>query len=323
MKRHLPQPPSARYESGPRPVRVEDLPLVRQLLDDVFRRSRGVLDQSQLTDFPLVFSPNNLVNCRLIAEDGLVVSHAALWPRELICDSQRFKAAVVVSVATHPSYRLRGYAAALMRSLHDQLHHQSYDLAILWTAVPDFYRKLGWQLAVPRGVMVELDTKCTARIPVSEYQCLPLDVSLHLDQLLEIYDQNPIRLARNRNQAEQLLSLPKVPVWVATRAGRVFAYVCHGRAVNKRGVAEYGGELAGVLALLRHIVASLSEGESLPLLIYHTRHDLADWAHSLGLPTRALTSSKGTNHEMIHAVRPENMPTDLSGRIFVWGLDHA
>ena len=191
---------------GPRPVQVEDLPLVRELLDDVFRRSRGVFDQSQLTDFPLVYSPQNLANNRLIAEDGLVVSHAALWPRELVYDSQRFKAAIIVSVVTHPRYRLRGYAAALMRSLQDQLHEQSYDLAILWTAVPDFYRQLGWQLVTPRGVIVDLDAKCAERIPEGNCACLPLDIACHLDQVLEIFNRNPIRLARDREQAQRLFS---------------------------------------------------------------------------------------------------------------------
>lgn len=307
----------------PRPVQIGDLALVRELLDDVFRRSRGVYDQSQLTDFPLVFSPQNLVNNRLIVEDGLVVSHAALWPRAFVCDGQTFKVAVIVSVATNPNYRNRGYAATLMRSLQQQLHEQSYDFAILWTAVPDFYIKLGWRLLTPRGWIADLSATSVERMPRGFYNCLPLDLERHLDAVLEIYDRNPIRLLRDRYQAEQLFSLPKVPVWIATWEGRVVAYVCHGQAVNKQGIAEYGGELGGVVALLRHIAQLLPANGILPLLIYHTRRDLAEWAQTLDLPTRPLPSSKGTNHEMAYVVRPGGLPPQLWDRLFVWGLDQA
>lgn len=308
---------------GPRPVRVEDLPSVGQLLDDVFRRARGVFDQSQLTDFPLVYAPENLARNRLIAEDGLVVSHAGLWPRELIYFERRFKAAIIVSVVTHPRYRRRGYAASLMRSLQDQLHEEAYDLAILWTAVPDFYRKLGWQLVTPRGAIVDLGAQCAERIPGAGHECLPLDPSRHLDPLLELYDRNPVRLARDRGAAKRLFTLPKVPVWVATRGGSVVAYVAHGQAINKRGITEYGGDLAGITALLRHVVQSLPPAATVPLLVFHTRPDLAAWAAALRLPTRPLLSSKGENHEMLYLVRPDRTPLHLFGGLFAWGLDHA
>jgi hypothetical protein len=163
----------------------------------------------------------------------------------------------------------------------------------------------------------------TDRIPVSDCNCELLDVARHLDQVLEIYERNPVRFARNRNQARQLFSLPKVPVWVATREGRVVAYLGCGKAINKKGIAEYGGELVGVLALLRDVVGSLSGLETLPLMVYPTRPDLANWANSLGLPTRPMPSSKGANHEMIYQVRPARIPHELVQQLFVWGLDQA
>jgi predicted N-acetyltransferase YhbS len=317
-------PPSDSDENSiVRPVQVDDLALVGDLLDDVFRRSRGVFDQSQLTDFPLVLGPQNLVNNRLIVEDGLVVSHAALWPRELECDGQRFKVAIIASVATNPKYRNRGYAAKLMRSLQQLLHEQSYDCAILWTSVPDFYVKLGWRLVTPRGVMTEVTKTFGERAPSGLHKCLPFDTQSHLETVLEIYDRNPVRLLRDRYQAERLFSLPKVPVWVATRDGQVVAYVCHGQAINKQGITEYGGEIEGIVALIGHIARSLEDGRVLPLLIYHSRLDLAERARELGLPEHPLQSSKGTNHEMVYDVRPGGLPRDVCDRLFVWGLDHA
>ena len=66
-----------------RPAKTDDLVPLAELLNEVFRRSRGIADQDVITDFPLVFSESNRCNCRMILCDGRVVSHAALWPREL------------------------------------------------------------------------------------------------------------------------------------------------------------------------------------------------------------------------------------------------
>src|SRR5688500_15147386 len=94
-----------------RPTREEDLPAPGELLDGIFRRPRGVTDQSMLTDFPLVFAPPNWRNCRVVFEDGRLVAHAGLWPRELVVDGRRLTVGVLVSVATNPDSRQRGYAA--------------------------------------------------------------------------------------------------------------------------------------------------------------------------------------------------------------------
>jgi hypothetical protein len=226
-------------------------------------------------------------------------------------------------VATHPKYRNRGYAAALMRSLHHQLQEQSYDCAILWTSVPDFYARLGWQAAMPHGVMTGLANTFSKHVTAGLYECLPFDLNSHLDAVLELYNQNPIRLVRSRYQAERLFSLPKVHVWVAAREGQVVAYACHAQAINKHGITEYGGELDGILALLGHIAQTLKDDVVVPLLVYPTRPDLAEQVRKLGMSVCPLPRSKGTNHEMVYAVPPGGLPPEVCDRLFVWGLDHA
>ena len=67
--------------NSPRPATHSDLPQIIDLLDKIFRREKGVEDQSVLTDFPLVFDDDNLANCRVIERDGRIVSHAAVWPQ--------------------------------------------------------------------------------------------------------------------------------------------------------------------------------------------------------------------------------------------------
>ena len=128
------------------PITNEDLDPLGRLLDDIFRRRHGVTDQHILTDFPVVFAPENRRNSRIIVEDGKVVSHAALLPCELVVGDQRLRAGGIAVVATHPDYRLRGFAASLMRDLQRTIHEEGFDLGFLWTSVPDFYRSLGWEI---------------------------------------------------------------------------------------------------------------------------------------------------------------------------------
>lgn len=70
-------------------------------------------------DFPLIQRDANWHNCRVIQCEGRIVSHAALWPREMDIDGETFKVGAIASVATHPDFRDRGLAAAVVGALQD------------------------------------------------------------------------------------------------------------------------------------------------------------------------------------------------------------
>ena len=307
----------------PRATEPDDISELGQLLDDVFRRSKGIIDQSQLTDFPLVFSPTNFSNSRVIVEDGRIVSHAALWPRELIIDGQRLKAAVIVSVATQPDYRLRGHAATLVRDLQRTLQADDFDLAILWTAVPDFYLKLGWEVVTPGGTIATVNAQTLPPAADRPTEIASFDPQRHLDDVIAIHDQESVRFERHRDEALKLLTLPKVNVWVATRNEEVVGYLVHADACNKRGLIEYGGSLESVTELVRHVVVSDAARPSLEWMLYPSRPDLARWAESKGLACRPLESSKGFGFEMILPVKPARLSQHVREQLFVWGLEWA
>jgi len=307
----------------PRAIQQGDIASLAQLLDDVFRRSRGITDQSQLTDLPLVFTPTNYANSRVMIEDRQIVSHAALWPRELVVDGRRLKVAVIVSVATQPDYRRRGHAATLMRDLHNTLHAEGFDLAILWTAVPEFYRKLGWEIVSPRGLIATVEARSEITPKDESCEIVAFDPARHLDDVMAIHDQEVVRFERTRDEALQLLTLPKIQVWVATLNARVVAYLVNADACNKRGLIEYGGQLEHVTSLVRHALKSDPATTDLDWFLFNSRPDLAEWAESIGLSCRPLESSKGSGFEMILPIRPVNIPQHVRENLFVWGLDWA
>lgn len=309
--------------SVPRALQPDEFPLLGRLLDDVFRRSRGITDQSQLSDFPLVFRPSNAHNLRVIADGGRIVSHAGLWPRELVVGDERLSVGVVVSVATDPEARRRGYASILMREIQDILQSDGYDLGLLWTTVPDFYRQLGWQLIVPQGMLVTVTREPCAGLVADEIDIVPYDQRVHLDAIRELHARESVRMIRNRDDFAMLLALPKVHVWVALSASEPVAYLVHSEAVNKPGFIEYGGTLEGTATLIAHVMRAAPEDAAIPLLAYHTRPDVLAWAASLGLSCQPLTGSKTSGFEMIDPVRPSRISTAVREQLFCWGLDHV
>jgi aminoglycoside 2'-N-acetyltransferase I len=80
----------------------------------------------------------------LVEVDDIVVSHASVVPRRLQLPDRALSAGYVESVATHPLFQRRGYAAAAMERIA-RVIHDTYDIGALSTGVPDFYLQLGWE----------------------------------------------------------------------------------------------------------------------------------------------------------------------------------
>lgn len=76
--------------------------------------------------------------------DGRLASHALWLDRPLrVGHGPWLNSAYVEGVATHASYRQRGYGAAVMRRLQAEIN--GYDLGALSPAVPEWYARLGWE----------------------------------------------------------------------------------------------------------------------------------------------------------------------------------
>ena len=310
-------------------IQANDIVSLAELLNDIFRRQNNVFDQEILADFPLVFVPENYCNCRVIEVDGELVSHAAIFPCQFSLKELNLKMAVVVLVATDKEFRKRGYAARLMQDLQRTMKEEAYDLGILWTGYPSFYRKLGWEVFTPEGwftkdlrFKVPLLEQLTSKSEHPE-RIERFDLDRHLAGVVKLHENESVRTQRSWSEYATLLTLPKTTVWVSKRDHQVSAYVVVGQAINKQGIIEFGGSVDDVLSLIKYSLHAQSLDRELPLIINHLRGDLFQRFKEVGEPLYKLESSKGLGCEMVYIVQPNNLFPKSLDKLFIWGLDYT
>ena len=304
--------------NSPRPATHSDLPQISDLLDTIFRREKGVEDQSVLTDFPLVFDDDNLSNCRVIERDGRIVSHAAVWPRTFRFSGESISVGIIVLVATDSRYRRQGLAAELMRDLQMAMPGLGCQLGLLWTGVPDFYESLGWSTVQAPGWIVREATSSQDR--QGQLRVVDYETNRHLDALHHLHRDQPIHSQRTRAESAKLFTLPKCPVLVGEVDGHPVAYLVEGRATNKRGLVEYAGDPGDVWELICHVTAARGPQQ---LLIFPTHPELAELARAAGWTIAPLVSSKGFGDEMVLLLDQTIAETGIVEQLFCWGLDQA
>jgi len=300
----------------PRPATHDDLSQIIDLLDSIFRREKGIHDQSVLTDFPLLFSDDNLANCRVTERDGRIVSHAAVWPRIFRCSGKTIGVGIVVLVATEAESRRRGLAAALMQDLQTAMPQLGCQLGLLWTGVPDFYRSLGWQTVnTPGWIASGRGTRGEQRLSVVDF--LP---ERHLDAVHHLHRSQPAHSQRTIHESAQLLTLPKCRVLVGELDGAAVSYLVEGRATNKRGLIEYAGDSQDVWELVQYAAAESSPQR---LLVFPTHRELVEMAQKSGWSVEPLGSSKGFGAEMVLVLDEEVVTPPILEDLFCWGLEQA
>ena len=82
---------------------------------------------------------------RILIEQGRIVAHLRIWDRQIRVRGATLRVGGIGSVLTHPDFRGRGYAQALIRDAELYMQQAGYDLGMLFTIIgTPFYAKLGW-----------------------------------------------------------------------------------------------------------------------------------------------------------------------------------
>jgi predicted N-acetyltransferase YhbS len=249
---------------GPRACREDEFDEAIALINSVFRAES---DQDIRTDYPLVFNQAGLEYMRIVRVDGQIVAHVPVAPRGIRVGGDGFTAAIISPTLSHPDYRHRGYATACLRDCVRIMEEREWPISVLWTQVQTFpfYQNSGWEAMSSQGYGYGLVPGDAERFEDGAFDIVPYDSGNgeHFDAIGRFHDAEPHRVVRTRADLAALLSLPKLIVQLAAQGGVIAGYVVVGKAMNKVGLLEAGGDSKAIGALVRDRLARLSPKDTL------------------------------------------------------------
>ena len=212
-------------------------------------------------------SSYRLDQTRVVLVDGQIISTLRIWERELRIGSRSVRMGGIGGVGTHPDYRGRGYASALMRETADHLRQTGYDVGMLFSILPcSFYGQLGWGSLPLEGFQIQRGTPVEPRSPSWEIESF--DEGRDLEQVAALYDECNARqsgsLSRPRSYWDTNPARLRgvLPTLVARRSDCVGGYLNLDYGEDKAFVQEvaFDREDASVLiSLVNALVQSCEE----------------------------------------------------------------
>ena len=232
--------------------------------------------------YPYAYGPRNLHNMRIMKAEDRIISHAAIYPRFVnTVDGLELKVGCIGGVATHPEYRGRGYATAVMNDCIRKMEQEDYDISILWTDSPGFYRRLGWESAGTE-LCFNLNPGNIFVLPTVEEGAGPEEVTSDFSEIRQIYDLKPLRSRRESGDYPLLFNSQRR--LYCRRNAMTTAYVLLG---DDNSVLEYGGDFKVVCSIIRKLV----ERGNCPFLKLFTppqQDDLAGYMEERGVPKNSI-----------------------------------
>lgn len=142
----------------------------------------------------------------IVEEDGQARASVTVLPFEMYVDGKAAPMGGISAVATHPSYRRRGYAGELMRTVLEDMRGRGMHLSLLAPFAHVFYRAYGWELAT-EGIGYTLKP---SELPTSKEQSFIRDyLEDDLPNLMSLLDKEAARhscgVRRNEGRWREIL----------------------------------------------------------------------------------------------------------------------
>lgn len=125
---------------------------------------------------------------RVVVVNGHIVSTLRVWEREMRIGSIAVPMGGIGGVGTHPDHRGEGYATELMKDTITYMRRASYDVGVLFSAIPcAFYRKLGWASVPLAGFRIARSR--IAGLEETEWHVEPFNEDRDLEASISLYDR--------------------------------------------------------------------------------------------------------------------------------------
>ena len=236
---------------GPRPARVDELDAVLKTADYVHRILKG-REPGIATQWAHIYRPENIENIVIVADGRAVTCTVGIWINDVALGDVTLRVGGINCLATLPDYRRRGLAEAVMRAAHEHMRRQGCVLGLLGTAIANWYRRLGWELAGV-SLLYRFDRGNIGLLPP-----LPGGVTMRLADDGEDVIDEIVRL-RNGDRFGGLRDRATFQLIYSSRGGRshrAVLAVSQGQAVayllaREGQVSEWGGPADVVAGLVR------------------------------------------------------------------------
>jgi len=233
--------------TGPAPCTAEELPQLRELLSQVFRRGIG-REGDLFFEYPTVYTEENLDNLLVIRDGDQIVSHVGIKRQRIRLGREILGTGMISGVATLEEYHDRGLASDLIDEAEDKIVRDGMEVGVLWSHFPDFYRRLGWEYA---GRMGRLDIDRPERTEIG------VEVRPYVgeaEELGRVHRRTDINEVIRRPEDEP----PLYGCWswrtlVARDAGEVAGYAVVYGTGESLGLNEIDGSPAAVVGLVNYL----------------------------------------------------------------------
>lgn len=234
---------------GPRSPRETEFPQVLNFLNESLRAEAK---WSIAAEYPTALTPQNIHNMHIIAEGSRVLSHGVLKPLVIKTPQAILKVGAIGSIVTDEKHRGQGLSTQIIQSCLQSATAQQCDIAILWTDLFDFYRKMGFELAGTEISFVIEDNFAPPHVDGLKFMS---DTKVSPDAIHRLYSTHTVSSVRTIEETRKFLSIPQTKIYTAWEtSGQLAAYAIEGKGVDLGGyIHEWGGSAPKLLALLSHI----------------------------------------------------------------------
>ncbi len=256
---------------GPRACTKAELAKVIAIVDQAMREG---IDQTVLTDYPLVYLEKNLENIRILKVDGELAAEVPVLPRNVVLDDCQFTIGDISPTATAPHHRMKGYGLHCVNSCVEVMRQIGCELSVLWTLVRTFpfYEKGGYQAIRSQGWIYRCLREDAGLFQEHGEDVVELNPAMrnHIDAIRRMHEREIYGVLRAPEEYPFLFALPKMRTLIALRSQIPVAYLMVSRAVNKPGLIEAGGDKQAVETLVNRALLELEGSRHWDAYAYQT-----------------------------------------------------
>jgi len=235
----------------PRGAKKSDFDTLQHLASIVFR-------ETLVQEYPQLFNEDNLENCRVILDDGKVVSHVGMTEQGASIMGCQVSVACIGGVGTLKEYRNRGFATRLFADACEKALRDGMDIMIV-SGDRGIYRRGGCR-RVGNDFDVTVKREHLSSFDAAEF-ALQLCTKADIPEISAIYRLESVRFHRRREDYERAFDGMVMNRYsdflMVKKVGSTRGYVIIQRP-GKQGdsvrLAEYAGERASIVAILGQLI---------------------------------------------------------------------